>query len=228
MYKPLLSCLLAIFLVGCATAGAMPTPATPARATPNPTALAATSTPTPTLWSARIGTATSVSATPADGPYPAGCTPPEVEAFLARFLDAFNRGDTATLQSFFPSVASGRGVTDYSGQKFVWYSMTDTNLDGSKRHFVAYDFPALWAYFAERHAHHETLRLASLRVSKHDSVTANLTLNLHRTADDLQPDVGTPPGQATGKGVLNCRDRTLLLLSLGQGRDPAASASPAR
>lgn len=227
MRKPLLSCLLAIFLVGCAAAGTTPIPATPARTVTAPAIVAALSTTTPTLPSVGGGTATPVSATPTGGPYAAGCAPPEVEAFLARFLAAFNTGDLATLRAFFPATAAGRGSADYSGEKFVWYSMTDTDLGGGKRHFVAYELPALWAYLAERHAQHETLGLASLRVSQQDSVIANLTLYFHRTADDLRPDAGTPPGQATGKGVLNCRDRTLLLLSLGQGRDPAASATPA-
>ncbi len=169
----------------------------------------------------RSGTASAAATNRPDGAtYPVGCTPAEVEAFLERFLDAFNQGDAAALRTFFPTVATGRGVVDYTGEKFVWYSMTDQQADGSKRHFVAYDLPALWAYFAERHAHQETLRLASITaIQQQDPRIANMSLQFYRTADDVPPDAGLPPGQATGKAVMNCRDQTLLVVSLGQGRD---------
>ena len=150
----------------------------------------------------------------------AHCTPDEVAAFLDRFLDAFNRGDLEALRTFFPAREAGRGIADHTREKFVWYSMTDQRLDGSKRHFVAYDLPALWTYFEDRHARQERLRLASLDVRPQGAVTADLTVNLHRTADDVPPDAGYPPGQATGKAVVNCRDHTILVWSLGQGRDP--------
>jgi len=149
--------------------------------------------------------------------YPVGCTPGEVVAFLERFLDAFNRGDAAALRTFFPAEATGQGIVDYSGEKFVWYSMTDEHLDFSKRHFVAFDLPALWTYFEERHAHQERLRLADVQVSRQDATVANLMVNFYRTADDVPPEAGRPPGQATGKAVVNCRDRTILVMSLGMG-----------
>ncbi len=167
-----------------------------------------------------VSSVTASAATPSTTAYPIGCTPAEVEAFLSRFLIAFNQGDAAALHTFFPAEATGQAGGDYSGEKFVWYSMTDNRSDGSKRHFVTYDLPTLWAYFEERHAHQERLRLASVQVSQQDSFTANMSLNLYRTADDVPPDAGRPPGQATGKAVVNCRHRTILVMSLGQGRDP--------
>jgi len=170
-----------------------------------------------------VGSATAGTSTPSASTYPAGCTPAEVEAFLARFLDAFNRGDQAALHTFFPATATGRSIPDFTGEKFVWYSMTDNRLDGSKRHFVTFDLPTLWTYFEERHGQHEAMRLASVRVSKQDIFVANMELYLYRSADDLPPSAGVPPGQATGKGVMNCRDQTLLVFSLGQGRDPTAT-----
>jgi len=174
--------------------------------------------------------ATASASTPSASAYPRGCTPAEVEAFLNRFLDAFNRGDSAALRAFFPTVAAptaaGLPGGDYSGEKFVWFSMTDNRLDGSKRHFVTFDLPPLWTYFAERHIHQEWLRLAYVQVSRQDSTVANLMVNFYRTADDVPPDAGRPPGQATGKMVMNCRDQTLLVMSLGQGG--VATPTPTR
>jgi hypothetical protein len=165
---------------------------------------------------------TAGASTPSASAYPVGCTPAEVEAFLGRFLDAFNRGDIAALHAFFPTVAfptvaPGLPGGDYSGEKFVWYSMTDERLDFSKRHFVTFDLPPLWAYFAERHTHQERLRLAHVKVSRQEATVANLEVNFYRTADDLPPDAGFPPGQAIGKVVMNCRYQTILVMSLGQG-----------
>lgn len=173
-----------------------------------------------------VGSATAGASPPSASAYPTGCTPAEVEAFLDRFLAAFNQDDMVALRAFFPVTATGQSIPDSTGEKFVWYSMTDNRLDGSKRHFVAYDLPTLWAYFAERHTHQERLRLASVRVSQQDSFTANMTLYLYRTADDVPPDAGFPAGQATGKAVMNCRDQTLRVLSLGQGG--VATPTPTR
>ncbi len=182
------------------------------QATPTDTLRAAIPTSTP-----YVGTATRMAET-----YSVNCTPAKVEAFLERFLDAFNRGDQAALRTFFPTVAFptvGPNLPggDYSHEKFVWYSMTDERLDFSKRHFVTFDLPPLWAYFAERHTHQERLRLARVQVSRQEADVANLEVNFYRTADDVPPDAGRPPGQAIGKAVMNCRDQTILVMSLGMG-----------
>lgn len=213
---PLLT--IALFLAACGPAGTL---------TPTPTIAATLPGTAATATSQPVAAGTATSRAPSSAPYPVGCAPSEIETFLKRFFDAVNRGDEAMLPDLFPSEAIGQGVRDYSGEKFVWYSMTDQRPDGSKRHFVAYDLPILWAYFAERHAQHETLRLAFVRVSTQDTFTANLTLNIFRTADDLSPAAGFPPGQATGKGVINCRDKKILVLSLGQGQDsPTPPTAP--
>lgn len=181
---------------------------------------------TATRAQTNVRTPSAGSVTPLATRYPVGCTPAEVEAVLNRFFSAFNRGDQETLHALFPPTAADQGYADYTGEKFVWYSMTDQYPDGSKRHFVAYDLPTLWSYFAERHAQHETLRLASVAVGEQDPFNARMALNLYRTADDVAPDAGVPPGQATGKAVLNCRDQTLRVVSLAQWRD--STATPTR
>ena len=220
-------CCVAIFLsLTACTASGEPTTPPPVTLQTVPTItvalspLQATATTHPSPNAPLIATA---STTPYAASYPVGCSPAEVETFLIRFLAAFNRGDQAALPAFFPTSVMGRGAHDFNGVAFVWYSMTDQRLDGSKRHFVAYELPALWEYLAERHAQHETLRLASLAVSQQDTFTVNIALNLYRTADDLLPDAGFPSGQATGKAVMNCRDQTLRVISLGQGRDVPAT-----
>lgn len=223
-------CLAAWLLAACSPTAAAPT-ATRAVASPTAstgantatTPRAAPTTPTttvaPTLTVADRGLATATrAATAGTSAYPAGCTPAEVEAFLGQFFDAFNRGDQVALRAFFPTIASGQAIGDITGTKFLWYSVMDQRLDGSRRHFVAYDLPALWTYFAERYARHETLRLARVLVSGEDAMTATLTVYLYRAADDVPPESGYPPGQADGLALLNCRDRTILGWSIGQGR----------
>ncbi len=221
-------------LIGCTNSGVTPQPS-PAPAMANLSAtIAPVVTPTqppPTQPPpSRSGATATVTNAPADVPYPAGCTPAEVETFFGRFLAAFNHGDLAALRAFFPTVEAGRSITDHTGERFVWYSVGDTHPDGSGRHFVAYDLATLWAYFAERHGQHETLRLASVKVSasQQDPINVNMSLSLHRAADDVPSGAGTPPGQASGKGVLNCRDQTLRVLGFGQGPGPGAAATPTR
>ncbi len=236
-----LLCLISVLLLSaCASGEASPRPSVAPTTTPTtaPTTTPTTGTSatprpeTPVLRPPTVASSATASAsTPSASAYPRGCTPAEVEAFLERFLDAFNRGDSAALRAFFPTVAAPTAAAglpggDYSGEKFVWFSMTDNRLDGSKRHFGTFDLPPLWAYFAERHAHQERLRLARVKVGRQDATVANLEVNFYRTADDVPPDAGRPPGQAIGKAVMNCRDQTLLVMSLGQGG--VATPTPTR
>lgn len=211
MYRRVFSGVLLLFLAACSggsTPHGAPTSSTSREALPS--AMSATVT--------RSAPAVLL-ATPSAA-YPAGCTYAEVAVLLDRFLDAFNRGDSAVIRGYFPTEAVGQGVTDHTGERFVWYSMTDTNLDGTKRHFVTYDLPGLWAYFTERHRHRERLIVQSFSVRPQDTLNANLTLNLYRTADDLPLTAGFPEGVAVGKGVLNCRNRTFRVLSFGQYVEP--------
>jgi len=222
-----LLCLISVLLLSaCASGEASTRPSAAPTTTPTIGIPAIPRPETPVLRAATaVGSVTAGASTASASAYPRGCTPAEVGAFLDRFLAAFNQGDIVALRAFFPTTATGRSIPDYTGEKFVWYSMTDNRLDGSKRHFVAYDLPTLWAYFEERHAHQETLRLASISIliSQQDPLNANMSVNFYRTADDVPLAAGFPAGQATGKAVMNCRDQTLRVLSLGQGRDPTAT-----
>lgn len=78
----------------------------------------------------------------------ANCTSAEVRQLVNRFVQAFNAGDQPTLQR--PWAQSGHG--------FDWYS---TDGPGQRIDPAGRDRASLGAYFAERHAHQETLRLTS-------------------------------------------------------------------
>lgn len=158
--------------------------------------------------------------------YPEGCTLAEVEIFLDRLLAAFNRGDVAALGAFSPGKAAARGVPDFTGEQFVWYSVIDHWPDGTARHFVACDLPTLWADFAERHARHETLHLVAVTVRARRMRRPPTCCWASRAAEDLSPRAGVPPGRATGMAVLTCRDRAIRVWSLGQGRVAPATATP--
>ncbi len=164
MHRTLL-CLMGVLLLGACAGGEITTMPIAAPTTTPTISTPATPFPeTPVLRpQPAVGSATAGVSTPSASAYPIGCTPAEVEAFLNRFLAALNEGDMVALRAFFPTTATGRSIPDFTGEKFVWYSMTDNRLDGSKRHFVAYDLPILWAYFAERHTHQETLRLEGVK-----------------------------------------------------------------
>ncbi len=153
--------------------------------------------------------------TPVAATSPVGCDPAQVTAFIERFLAAYNMGDQATLRNSFPTAVVGRGNRDFAGEKFEVFSLLDRGPDGTKRFFVTYDLPALWAYFAARHAQHETLGLVYPRVSQENVNTVTMAITLSRTADDLPAALaGTP---VLGKGGVNCRDQHLTFLNLGQG-----------
>lgn len=212
----LVACTLLVAWLVLACAKTSPTatpPLSTATVAARPTAARGAGTPSVALTPTTMARTRATAATPRAADYLAGCAPAEIEAFLARFLDAFNRGDLAALQTFFPAEAAGKGNWDFAGKKFQNFSMTDQQPIGSKRHFVAYDLPVLWAYFADRFARHERLALVYLGVTGQQAPLADLTLTFQRTADDVPADLGL----AHGKAVLNCRDGTFIFLNVGQG-----------
>ena len=89
------------------------------------------------------------------GALPAGCGPREVAHLIARFFDAFNRGDQDALAAVvFRSPLPGVGPSQ-------WYSVAEAGAPP----FAAYDLDAFLAYAAERHRRHERLRLVAVSVS---------------------------------------------------------------
>ncbi len=132
-----------------------------------------------------------------DPKLPAGCnSPQETAVLIAKFLDAFNRGDKREL---------GRSF----GADLMWYSVTEP-----KTNFVGYSQGDLLRYFEGRHAHHERLQLVSIDVrgpSWHGGV--DIVYTLTRKADDL----GLQGQSLSGKGAVNCKDRTIFVWSMGSG-----------
>jgi hypothetical protein len=148
------------------------------------------------------------------GPLPPGCSPDQVAALVARFLDAFNRGDRAALAGFFPEGARAGGPADPG---FQWYSVTDAG-----GHFVARDPAELPAYFAARHARHERLVLLGLELRRSWHAGVDVAFDLERQADDY------PRRVVGGKGAIDCEEQRIIAWSMGDQAvlDDAGSPVP--
>jgi hypothetical protein len=123
---------------------------------------------------------------------PNRCTPQGARQVVERFIDAFNRGDTAQLDRL------------VSQQQFVWYA---TDAPGQRLNAEAYDREDLMAYFAARHRQHEHLVLNSLDVTFTNASRGGLVAYLTRSADDglrptrysskIEVQCSTPPSSLT-------------------------------
>jgi hypothetical protein len=132
----------------------------------------------------------------------ASCDPrPQVDAFV----EALNAGDLDALDSAFAT-----------GPRWRWYSVAD--LAGQRLQAASKDRGTLRAYFAERIARHETLRLLEFR--RH--ADGNFTYLLRRSADDL---VGGRADERQGKGWLDCESGKIGVWSLGGAPPPATFAT---
>jgi hypothetical protein len=124
-----------------------------------------------------------------------------------QFVRAFNAGDQPALQRLWAR----------AGQGFAWYS---TDAPGRRIDPAARDRSTLGAYFAERHAHQEALRLTSFQFNGYTSGYGNFQYELIRQANDLAATA------YVGKGAAVCDTslRTLGVWSMASG--PASSALP--
>jgi hypothetical protein len=141
-----------------------------------------------------------VTVTRDDSGLPAGCKVHEVADFISRFFDAFNRGDRAQLTRFFAPSLSWYVVTDAKGSMSV-----------SKR-------DDLLTYFADRHKHHERLRLLKIRVSGpswHGG--GDIVFLLTRQADDLDGGSQAEPILANGKGAMWCKEQAIFVWAMSTG-----------
>ena len=146
-----------------------------------------------------------------DSGLPAGCKVREVADFISTFFDAFNRGDRTQLTRFFASSLEWYTVTDAKG------GMTVSTRDD------------LLTYFADRHKHHERLRLLKIRVSGpswHGG--ADIVFLLTRQADDFD---GGSQGQAVlanGKGAMFCKERAIFVWAMATGSGFGECSEPAK
>lgn len=134
-----------------------------------------------------LGIAASMAAAAAPKPTPTLCSTTEVERAVARFVDAFNRGDRRTLASVWSDEPD-----------FQWYS---TPAPGERLRGVAQHRPSLIPYFLRRQAKGERLELTALRVNGNTEAPrpyGNFDYHLIRRADDLRPT------EYHGKGALHC------------------------
>jgi hypothetical protein len=120
---------------------------------------------------------------------PSPCTPSDVRVVVARFIDAFNRGDISQLDQL------------VSDQLFSWYS---TDAPGQRFNAEAKDRSTLMAYFAARHQQHERLALNSLDVGFTNDRAGGFVFSVTRSADD-----GLPPTRYGGKGEVQCAIRPI-------------------
>lgn len=173
---------------------------------------------------------------------PAACGPREAATLVARFFDAFNRGDLDHAMTFF-------------GPDFKWFGVgADDEWDGVSD-FFAYDPASGFAsagpdaatgsaaetlppYFGERHGHGEHWRLVDLAVNPEPGEEiSSLFFHVERRADDLPPGADGRRHRYVGKGQVDCAKGTIILWSMNPARpgsgddlpacpDPPAGTSP--
>jgi len=158
------------------------------------------------------------------GALPAGCGPREVAHLIARFFDAFNRGDQDALAAVvFRSPLPGVGPSQ-------WYSVAEAGAPP----FAAYDLDAFLAYAAERHRRHERLRLVAVSVSGpgwHGG--AGVVYALTRHADERPRWPSWPGGggggreqTAVGKGAIDCVNQSIRVWSMTVTGEPWRAGRP--
>ncbi len=137
---------------------------------------------------------------------PPACQPEEVARLVLHFFDAVNRGDQAQIDQSFAITAGPEGRKPQG-----WYSVDYSPPGQVPRQFAAFTQSDLLAYFRERHAQRERLRLVGLQVrgpTWHGGV--DITYTLGRRADDLVGEE-RPYG---GKGAINCARQQIFVWSM--------------
>lgn len=124
------------------------------------------------------------------------------------FISAYNRGDQEALRGYFSAEAAGRGNQAEPGQ-FGWFAVTGEE-GGINPGAGAYSRDELLPYLAERHAHHERLRLLQIDVGRSWRPHGlEILFDVDRRADDI------PTHTAGGKGSLDCATGTIIVWNLG-------------
>lgn len=219
--------LLALGLTACRGSVAAPTAAvrpTPPRETATGATLPAgpplamvTAAPLDAAPTARIPSGTP---TPYPTPQlPVGCDEDGIRLVVKDFIDAFNRGDQAGLSRVFPAKGSD-GDHPWTGdpEQLRWFTLVRANPSKGVNALNLYTREALLAYFAERHAQHERMRLVELVVNTAGGSPGAPAINFRiaRAADDLPED--TFPG----KGGVSCTHGVIFLWSQGGGPYPSS------
>jgi len=184
----------------------VPPPATPG-STPSRTAVGQGGTPTPYP-------------TP---PLPAGCDETAIRGVVQGFIAAFNAGDEAGLARVFPARGSD-GDHPWTGDpdQLRWFTLTRADPGTGMDALNLYTPYTLLAYFAERHAQHERMRMVELVINSAASgpTTAAINFRITRAADDL------PEHTFGGKGGVGCTAGRIFLWSQGAPSDSPAPSAP--
>jgi len=184
----------------------LPPPATPS-STPSRTASGPGGTPTPYP-------------TP---PLSAGCNEGAIRRVVGEFIAAFNAGDQAGLARVFPATGSD-GDHPWTGDpdQLRWFTLTSASPGTGVDALNLYSRDTLLAYFAERYAQHERMRMVELVINNAASgpLTAAINFRITRTADDL------PESTFGGKGGVGCAHGTIFLWSAGGLSGSLATPTP--
>jgi len=179
---------------------------------------------------------TRVIVTSASSALPEGCRPRPVAEVVIRFVDAFNRGDQASLSRIF-FVSEGPSPPDFSQAGYYpwsWYSSREVGADGRvASHFTTTEQGELLRYFAERHGQGERLQLLKVSLTQQglldEESNVGFLFTLTRDAKDLGPGFGGPAGIAYGKGALNCENGQIFTwnmdMKLGEKRTAREAAA---
>lgn len=134
-----------------------------------------------------------------DSALPQGCNPDEVAQLIMRFLDAFNKGDQEILEGFFA----------LAGER--WFSDTISE----EEHFTTYTQAELLDYFTLRHQNNDRLQLIKVNVSPRGLREADITFQMTREADDIEPGKNGRNRYVQGKGAIFCRTQKFMVWSMG-------------
>ena len=137
---------------------------------------------------------------------PAGCKPRVVAQRLTELFAALDAGQSDIVPQYFGSVQH---------DMFQWYSMTRIGPGAEKDNYVTHDLKELATYFVKRHQQHEHMRLVRLQVNSWQGDLVHFgPLTVMRSADDLHFGSKATEYGVDGKGTMNCKQGTFLVLSL--------------
>ncbi len=144
--------------------------------------------------------------------HPERCRPRAVARTVAGFLRSVTDGDWVALNRFLEEEP-----------EFGWYSVTEGDLQGPSRHFVAYNRGRLDSYFRARHVVGERVRLLAVDVAYDaDRDLGHIAYVVRRRAPDLS-EVGITGTLANGKGAVDCQDGRVRLWSMGMDDSPRSA-----
>jgi hypothetical protein len=148
---------------------------------------------------AALAAAPALSATSvrAKGHLPAGCSAKGVTRVVAGFLAAGLRGDT-------------KPALRLLAAKRAFKLFTDQVVGVPGGRFRSGQAAAVGRYLAERHRHHDTLRIRTSVVSRAGKTTAVARMQLVRRADDL----GKKDRPAVARAVVTCRPVKITTISI--------------